>query len=167
MKKRILAATVILFLLSFAPAALATGNTLSLTGALGSTFVGLEYERRLGNFGLGLELSAFKTLFYDGTEGPLPLRTNALLRYYFDLTPRLKPYISLAPGALFVMSPADPMATDVNVAFNMHASAGLEVSPGNFRFAAEAGYEFVAVFLYPSPASEGWFFAKGSIGYRF
>lgn len=167
MRKRILAAAVILFLLSFAPAVMATGNTLSLTGSYGSTLVGLEYEKRLGNFGLGLELSTFNSKAFYSAVSPLPIRANVLLRYYFDLFPRLKPYISLAPGALLVIYPPEPASISANIAFNMHATAGIEITPGNLRLAAEAGYEFVTVFLYPSPASEGWFFAKGSIGFRF
>jgi len=167
MNRHILAATVILLVLSIAPMAMATGNTLSLTGSYGSTLVGLEYEKRFGNFGLGFELSTLNSKPYYSTEEPLPMRANAIIRFYWDLFPNLKPYISLAPGGLLVIYPPEPTALNANFVFNMHATAGVELTPGNLRLAVELGYEFVTVFLYPAPVSEGWFFAKAGIGFMF
>jgi hypothetical protein len=159
---------VLLLLLVCSQAASASGsNTLSLTGSYGSTLVGLEYEKRLGDFGLGLELSVLYSKPFTSAGEPFPLRVNALMRYYFDLLPNLKPYITLAPGALFVFYPVEPAALNADIAFNMHATAGVEFTPGSLRFALEAGYEFVTVFLYPAPASEGWFFLKGGAGITF
>jgi len=168
MKKRfIIAIAAVLLLFTLYSAADAYDNTLNLTGSYGSTFLGLEYERRFGNFGVGLETSMMWSKPYYASEEGFPLRFNGILRYYFDVSRLLKPYISLAPGALIVIYPATPEQVSYNAAFNMHATAGLELTPGNLRFAVEGGYEFITVFLYPEPVSEGWFFLKGAVGIRF
>lgn len=168
MKKRaIIAALSILIILAASSASMAKNNSLSLTGSFGSTLLGLEYERRIGHLGLGLEASTLMSFPYYQEFEAIPLRVNGLLRYYLGDIPWIKPYISLAPGAIFSFLPAEPASIDVNVAFNMHATAGVEITPGLLRFAAEAGYEFVAVFLYPEPVAEGWFFMKAAVGLRF
>lgn len=156
-----------LLVLVASSASLAKDNSLSLTGSFGSTLLGLEYERRIGHFGLGIEASTLTSFpFYQEFES-LPLRVNGLVRYYLGDIAWIKPYISLAPGALFSFFPTEPASIGYNLAFNMHATAGLEITPGLLRVAAEAGYEFVTVFLYPEPVSEGWFFVKAAVGIRF
>jgi len=52
--------------------------------------------------------------------------------------------------------------------FNMHTSAGMEYTPGNFRLALEAGYEFYVVPTLPAQYEvPGLFFIKLAAGYRF
>lgn len=62
------------------------GNALSLTGSYGSTLVGLEYERKLGDFGLGIGLGALNSR---------PVGANGILRCYVNFFPRLKPHLGL------------------------------------------------------------------------
>ncbi len=163
----IIAIVAILVVFAASAASSAKNNSLSLTGSFGSTLLGLEYERRIGHFGLGLEASTLLSFPYYEEIEALPLRVNGLVRYYLGDISWIKPYVSLAPGAFFSFFPVEPAGYDYNVAFNMHATAGVEITPGPFRFALEAGYEFIAVFLYPEPVSEGWFFMKGAVGLRF
>ena len=166
-KTAIVAAFALLLVLAASTASLAKNNSLSLTGSFGSTLLGLEYERRIGHFGLGLEASTLMSFPYYQEFESIPLRVNGLLRYYLGDISWIKPYVSLAPGAIFSFFPVEPASIDYNLAFNMHATAGVEITPGFLRFAAEAGYEFVAVFLYPEPVAEGWFFVKAAVGLRF
>lgn len=163
----VVAVLAMLLAISMATVSSAKNNSLSLTGSFGSTFLGLEYERRIGHLGVGLEASTLMSFPYYQEFEALPLRVNGLLRYYIGDISWIKPYISLAPGALFSFFPVEPAQVDYNLAFNMHATAGIEITPGKLRVAAEAGYEFVTVFLYPEPVSEGWFFVKAAVGIRF
>ncbi len=168
MKRATLAAIIaMIIVLAASSASSAKNNSLSLTGSFGSTLLGLEYERRIGHFGLGLEASTFLSFPYYQQIEALPLRVNGLMRYYLGDVSWIKPYISLAPGAFFSFFPAEPEGFDYNLAFNMHATAGVEITPGPLRVAVEAGYEFIAVFLYPEPVAEGWFFMKAAVGLRF
>lgn len=163
MKRILIALLAVTVILTLSVSAMAKNNTLSLTGTYGSTIFGLEYETRFGNFGIGLDTGFF--LGAHPAETPFAMRINGLLRYYFNLSPMFKPYINLAPGVWMVF-PVTPEALPVVSYFDMHATAGLEFTPGNFRIAAEAGYEF---FVLPSTAAgvAGWFFFKGAVGYRF
>ena len=168
MKKTAMIAILAMLVVLAAPSvSSAKNNSLSLTGSFGSTLLGLEYERRIGHFGLGIEASTLMSFPYYMEIEALPLRVNGLLRYYLGDISWVKPYISLAPGAIFSFFPAEPAGYDYNLAFNMHTTAGVEITPGLLRFAVEAGYEFVAVFLYPEPVAEGWFFMKAAVGLRF
>jgi len=162
MRKIIISLFVVFAVLAFSIPSGAKSNTISLTGTYGSTIFGLEYETRF-NFGIGLETGFF--LGAHPTATPFAMKINGLLRYYFNLSPTFKPYISLGPGVWMVF-PIAPEALPPISYFDMHATAGLEFTPGNFRIAAELGYEF---FVFPSVAAgfAGWFFLKGAAGYRF
>lgn len=168
MRRMIIALTVILTLSIVSSSTMAKNNTISFTGTFSSTVVGLEYERRLGSFGLGAEASFIQNpafLMPTATSNFI-MRANALVRYYLDFVPIVKPYITLAPGAYMAFVPSSE-APAMYTFFDMHASLGAQFAIGSLRLAAEAGYEF---FLVPAVAEVhpiGNFFAKGAVGWRF
>ncbi len=164
----LLLAIVTVLCLSAASAA-ESSNTISLFGSFSFTFFGVEYERRLGNFGLGADLGLFSIMDLMLPEAFFSMRLNGLFRYYFNVSPQFKPYINVAPGVMmmFLKVPEPALAVAVPV-FNMHTSAGMEYTPGNFRLALEAGYEFYVVPASPAQYEvPGLLFMKLAAGYRF
>ncbi len=168
MKKLFTVVLAMTMVLALSVVSMAKNNTISLTANWGTTIIGLEYERRLGNFGLGLEANMFlnPNSMLDQVY-PFAMRTNAILRYYLNLSPQIKPYISIAPGAFMIFLP-EPGAVAASM-FDMPMTLGVEYTPGNFRIALEGGYELLAISV-PDPvavSSGGLFFAKAAVGYRF
>lgn len=191
MKKTLVALAVLALVFAAAVPTLAKNNTISVTGSYGSTIVGLEYERRIGNFGVGLEVSMLANERFWGMpepgqleEGWFDMRMNGLFRYYLNLSPAVRPYISLAPGVYLgipIMDGEEPEpygaalpknGPPVFAAFDLITSAGIELNPGPLRIAAEAGYEFVVYPYLDGFAAQplplvGSFFFKGAVGVRF
>ena len=167
MKKAFMVILAAALILAFSASSMAKDNTISLTGAYSSTILGVEYERRIGDFGVGVETSMLMGRSMLVASMPFAIRLNALGRYYLNLSPQFKPYVNLGPGVLLLVPPApEPMAMSTIAMFDMQFSAGLEYTPGSFRIAAEAGYEMM---VYPSVAAGvgGTFFFKAAAGYRF
>lgn len=165
----ILSLAIVTVLCLSAASAAGKSNTISLFGSFSFTFFGVEYERRLGNFGLGADLGLFSIMDLMLPEAFFSMRLNGLFRYYFNVSPQFKPYINVAPGVMmmFLKVPEPALAVAVPV-FNMHTSAGMEYTPGNFRLALEAGYEFYVVPALPAQYEvPGLFFIKLAAGYRF
>lgn len=165
----ILSLVIVTVLCLSAASAAESSNTISLFGSFSFTFFGVEYERRLGNFGLGADLGLFSIMDLMLPEAFFSMRLNGLFRYYFNVSPQFKPYINVAPGVMmmFLKVPEPALAVTVPV-FNMHTSAGMEYTPGNFRLALEAGYEFYIVPTLPAQYEvPGLFFIKLAAGYRF
>lgn len=191
MKKTLVALAVLALVFAAAMPTLAKNNTISVTGSYGSTIVGLEYERRIGNFGVGLEVSMLSNpRFWNAPEpgqleGWFDMRINGLFRYYLNLNPTVRPYISLAPGVYlgipimdgeqpepYGMALPNDYAPPVFAAFDLITSAGIELNPGPLRIAAEAGYEFIVYPYLDGFAAQplplvGSFFFKGAVGVRF
>jgi len=165
----ILSLAIVIVLCLSAASEAGSSNTISLFGSFSFTFFGVEYERRLGNFGLGADLGLFSIMDLVLPEVFFSMRLNGLFRYYFNVHPQFKPYINVAPGVmmLFFKVPEPALAVTVPV-FNMHTTAGFEYTPGSFRLALEAGYEFFVVPAVPAEYEvPGIFFMKLAAGYRF
>ncbi len=167
MKKLFTVVLAMSMVLALSAVSMAKNNTISLTANWGTTIVGLEYERRLGNFGLGFEANMLiNPSNMLNAAYPFAMRTNAILRYYLDLSPQVKPYVSLAPGAFMVFIPEVDVTTSFAM-FDMPMTLGVEYTPGNLRFAIEGGYELLAMAAPTGTASSGLFFVKAAAGYRF
>lgn len=170
MKKTIVASIVLVLLLAAASSASAKNNVISLYGSYGPTYMGVEYERRLGDFGVGLDFG-----FLPANSSFQMYRISALGRYYFDVDFPVKPYLSLYPGVvLFVFGGSPPtgapaaMPYETEAGFSLYATAGAEYKISMFRTALEIGGGFLT---YPAvtagPPVNHFLLVKGSVGVVF
>jgi hypothetical protein len=173
MRKTILIAILTLtIILAGSSLSLAKDNTISLFGSYMPTHLGLEYEHRLGAFGIGAEVGYLH--FY-----PTPVavdtalaRFNLLGRYYLDLGSSVTPYITVAPGMLVGWYEVTPVAVipptfEAWVDFFGYVTAGAEYKVNNLRVALELGYG-IQVCPHEVPADVFHTFVfKGGIGYSF
>lgn len=144
MRKTAVAMMVLVILVLMSTSAMATNNSLTLFGSHGPTYLGLEYERRIKNFGVGIEFGAVPFTPYSSM-----FRVNALGRYYLANKTEVTPFFSLAPGALFyvlngpngtaILESPQPPPSDLITMFYMYGSAGLEYKHENIRAVLEAG----------------------------
>lgn len=155
-------ALIMIFLLSLA--ASAKDNSISLFGSYGHTYMGVEYERRVSDFGLGAELG-FLPIFPDSYV----LRISAIGRYYIPVKSSIRPYISLYPGLLIISA---EMPTSMSYPsqylsltnFSIYATMGAEYKVNSFRAALEIGGGLAVL---PLGITSGKFIVKGAIGVAF
>jgi len=163
MLRRLLSAAVAMVLLASLPAAAAKENTIAAFGSYMPTYMGIEYERRIGAWGIGVETG----LLPIGQTGG-QVRLGITGRYYIDLKSPVSPFISLSPGLIMswydVSSQIEPSA-DLYASFFAYGAVGLEYRIGIIRAAVEIGGGFDTM---PEPAgTHGYFVFKGGIGLSF
>ncbi len=165
MRKSIFLAFTLAFVLATSTAAFAKDNSLTLYGSMQPTFLGLEYERRIGDWGVGAEFGLLPLNEYTQRYHLSPFG-----RYYFNVDFPVKPFLTLYPGMVFalysgpVAMPEADWSTDVD--FCLLATAGAEYKLNWFRAALEVGGGFAVV---PSPTAAviGLFTVKGGVGVAF
>jgi len=174
MRKTAVAMMVLVILVLMSASAMAKNNSLTLFGSHGPTYLGLEYERRIKSFGVGIEIGAVPFTDYGSS-----LRINALGRYYFGVNSAVTPFVSLAPGVLFyimnmgqgtgIALETAPPPMDFITLFYMYGSAGVEYKYESIRAVLEAGGSITVAPIQntaPTPV-RGGFIVKMGVGLAF
>ena len=165
MRKSIIFAFMLALILVIPTVASARDNSVTLYGSMQPTFLGLEYERRIGDWGVGAEFGMLPLNDYTQRYHLSPFG-----RYYFDVNFPVKPFLTLYPGMVFALysAPAAIPEADWSTDFDfcLLATAGAEYKLNWFRAALEVGGGFAVV---PSPTAGviGLFTVKGGVGVAF